>query len=590
MKGRCPLTAEFIESLLDLTHPGPPGNPEDPHGLLKSFFVPAAGIHPVPKGLLLLLDEDGRILASGGCEDRPPVLEPLEGRSLVLSKSSRPRHESHVAEGRIHLYFLKNIFSEENAPTPSLLLACPEERPDAFPRLARLADCLETLIRQDAERHRQYLQLMDCLDAVDDGISACDAKGRLTFINTSACKMIGAVKSELIGKDLSKPPFKDTVLTQVIASGKSHMDFEYNLFYKGKRMRMMNSAYPVLDSRGRIQGAIDIFRRIQRSYKIASDMAGYTASFTFDDFIGSSTVLANKINLAKEFSNIGKTTLIEGESGTGKELFSQAIHNHSDRRDGPFVAINCANFPYDLFDSELFGYDEGAFTGARKGGKTGKFELADGGTLFLDEIGEMPMQLQAKLLRVIETKQITRLGSNKPVQIDVRIIAATNRDLETMVRKNQFREDLYYRLKVLYLKLPPLRERGRDIRELCLHFIDKINPDLDKPVEGLSPKALDLIRSHPWPGNIRQLENTLAIAMYLCGGGTLEPGHLIRAGLDAPQVPGPAPENMETLQRELLEKTLKAHGYNIRKTAASLGVSRNTVYRKMKRYGIERRP
>jgi transcriptional regulator with PAS, ATPase and Fis domain len=299
-------------------------------------------------------------------------------------------------------------------------------------------------------------------------------------------------------------------------------------------------------------------------------------------------MLQNKINLAKEFSNINKNTLLEGESGTGKDLFSQSIHNFSDRKAGPFVAINCANYPIDLFDSELFGYDEGAFTGAKKGGKSGKFELADGGTLFLDEIGEMPMQLQAKLLRAIETKEITRLGSNKTITIDVRIIAATNRNLETMVEKKQFREDLYYRLKILYLKIPPLRERREDIEELCEHFIKQINPEMENPVTGLSYESLELIRAYDWPGNIRQLENMLSIAMFMSGGGILEKSHLMQAGLECGQKHFQKTKRLEDSSMEILQHALEKNGYNIKQTSEVLGISRNTIYRKMKKYGIER--
>ena len=236
----------------------------------------------------------------------------------------------------------------------------------------------------------------------------------------------------------------------------------------------------------------------------------------------------------------------------------------------------------------MFGYEDGAFTGAKKGGKSGKFELADGGTLFLDEIGEMPMQLQAKLLRAIETKQITRLGSNKTITIDVRIIAATNRDLERMVEKKQFREDLYYRLKILYLKLPPLRERKEDLDELCKHFIEQINPEMENPVTGLSDEALSLIHNYEWPGNIRQLENILSIAMFMSGGGILEKKHLVQAGLDCSQCSSSKAKKLEDSSLEILKKTLIENEYNIKQTSEILGISRNTIYRKMKKHAIKR--
>ncbi|PLX31169.1 MAG: hypothetical protein C0604_07965 [Clostridiales bacterium] len=201
----------------------------------------------------------------------------------------------------------------------------------------------------------------------------------------------------------------------------------------------------------------------------------------------------------------------------------------------------------------------------------------------------MPMQLQAKLLRAIETKEITRLGSNKTITIDVRIIAATNRDLEKMVEKKQFREDLYYRLKILYLKLPPLRERREDLFELCQHFIEQINPEMEVPVTGISDEALDLIRSYDWPGNIRQLENMLSIAMFMSGGGILEIGHLIQAGLECPGDSSCRQKNLEDSSMDILLDALEVNNYNIKQTSEALGISRNTIYRKMKKYGIERK-
>lgn len=574
--------------LNSLTYGSPPEieNKDSKAFFIQEIFDAAASIYPLKDSLLLLMDHEDRIRSivyeKDNCKDSLS-----KGRTLSLSKSSKPRHEIYMRFDEAHLYLLKNIPSDFHGRFYSILLITLADAPSAFKDLNRMAEGFEKLHQYDSKRHAAYEKLLDYLDAIDDGVSACDENGIVTFINTSACDMIGGTKAEIIGKSLFHPPFKDTILTQVIQTGKPSMDFEYNLFYKGKRNHLMNSAYPVLNNRGEIKGAIDIFRRIQRSYKIASDMAGHRASFEFGDFIGNSPALQNKINLAKEFSKINKNTLIEGESGTGKELFSQAIHNYSDRKNGPFVAINCANFPTDLIDSELFGYDEGAFTGAKKGGKSGKFELADGGTLFLDEIGEMPMQLQSKLLRVIETKQITRLGSNKAVNIDVRIIAATNRDLETMVGKNQFREDLYYRLRVLYLKLPPLRERSGDIEVLCKHFIEKINTEMDRPVAGLSDDAFSLIRSFPWPGNIRQLENVLSIAMFLCSEEILQPRHLIQAGLEASPPIQPQTRNMADSNRRILEDALRQNEYNIKKTSEALGISRNTIYRKMKKYKIK---
>ena len=555
--------------------------------VLKEIFEMVTVVYPVEEEVLLLLDEDDRILSI-----YPEVYQDntisMRKRTLALPRSLDPCHEIYMKLQDTYLYQLKNISLFNYESNYSLLLLSSTENPRAFQDLRCISQGLDRIRKYNYKKHEEYERLLEYLDAIDDGISACDKEGNLRYINTSACQIINGEKEKLIGKNLYHPPFKETILTQVVESGKSHMDFEYHLYYNGKRHHLMNSAYPVYDSKGQIKGAVDIFKSIKRSYKLASDMAGYRANFDFGDFIGSSRIMQNNIQLAKEFSKINKNILIEGESGTGKELFSQAIHNNSDRKNGPFVAINCASFPNDLFDSEMFGYEEGAFTGAKKGGKSGKFELADGGTLFLDEIGEMSMQLQAKLLRVIETKQISRLGSNKTINVDCHIIAATNCDLKAMVHKNQFREDLYYRLRVLYLSLPPIRDRGTDIMELCQALMDNINQDMEHKIEGLSEDAKALIMGYPWPGNIRQLQNILSISMFLCEGKILQKKHLLRAGLEDQSMTAYKTRSMEDSSKELLMKTLQANSYNIRQTSELLKVSRNTIYRMMKKYGIER--
>ncbi|WP_432663171.1 sigma 54-interacting transcriptional regulator [Wukongibacter baidiensis] len=443
------------------------------------------------------------------------------------------------------------------------------------------------LLKYNNEKYSFTENLLMYLDSIDDGISACDSDGIVRYINKSACNMIGAKKEDIINKELEAIS-SSAILSQVIRNGKTYMDFEYFLDYRNKTFHLMNSAYPVYDGNKKIVGAIDIFRRIKRSMKLASELAGYEAIYKFENFIGSSKVFQESIELAKRFAESDKNILILGESGTGKELFAQAIHNYSKRRNGPFVAINCANFPKDLFDSELFGYDEGAFTGARKGGKVGKFELASGGTLFLDEIGEMPIHLQAKLLRVLEDKSITRIGSNKKIDVNVRIIAATNRNLEDMVKSNNFRRDLYYRLKVLYLKLPPLKERENDVIELSNYFIDRFSKEDYRNIKGIDKEAKKLLLSYDWPGNIRELENIIELSLFMCDGEYINREQLLRAGLqcqdDTFSEKINTPKKLSDINKELILKTLEETKGNKRKAAEILGISRNTIYRTLKRY------
>ncbi len=288
------------------------------------------------------------------------------------------------------------------------------------------------------------------------------------------------------------------------------------------------------------------------------------------------------------------TVLIQGESGTGKELVAWAIHEKSPRRDKPFLEINCAGLSETLLESELFGHEKGAFTDA-KTLKRGLLEVADGGTVFLDEVGDMPMSVQAKLLRVLETKSFRRVGGTRELTVDVRMIAATNKDLAKAVEQGAFREDLYYRLKVMPLLVPPLRERGKDILILADLFVKEFNHLLKKKVRGYSPEAQALLLAYPWPGNVRELKNVTERAMILCLKETLEPIHLPQElqGLAGPQLPIPGPQmpdrtllSLEELEREHIQKVLTSVQGNRSQAARILGISRSTLQDKIKKYRL----
>ena len=440
------------------------------------------------------------------------------------------------------------------------------------------------LLKYDQKEFSKYHNLLVCLDAIDEGISACDSKGIVTYINQSASNILNATKEEILGHKLENL-ISNSILAKVVKNKRSYLDSEYFIEYKNKNIHLMNSAYPVYDKNKKVIGAVDVHRKIKRSIKAATDLVGYKAIYKFDDFICNSKKMSEAIDISKKFANSIKNILIVGDSGTGKELFAQALHNYSIRRNHPFVAINCASYPKDLFESELFGYEEGAFTGAKKGGKVGKFELADEGTLFLDEIGEMPLNLQAKLLRIIETKNISRIGSNKNVNVNVRIIAATNRNLEDMVKNNSFREDLYYRLKILYLHLPPLKDRENDSVLLCNYFIKKFTKDSDKNVLGLDNDAIEYIKAYDWPGNIRELENIISLSLFYCEGKYITKENLIKGGL---KITNNDKNNLSeqpklsTITNEIILSTLEKNGGNKKRTAEELGISRNTIYRLLK--------
>ncbi len=309
---------------------------------------------------------------------------------------------------------------------------------------------------------------------------------------------------------------------------------------------------------------------------------------TLAEIIGNSPVIAAlKADLLR-FSPTPSPILITGETGTGKELVAQAIHANSPRRNGPFVAINCASIPETLFESELFGYMEGAFTGAKKGGKAGRFQMAQGGTLFLDEIGEMPFSVQAKLLRVLQHYVVEPIGSTRAIPVDVRIIAATNQHLETLVQEKKFRSDLYYRINVIPLHLPPLRERKEDLPELCRHFLLYYSQRLSKPTAGFTPTTLKLLARHDWPGNVRELENAVEYAVNFADTNRLTTSHLPKRLTNSLQpdninLPG-IKTKVHRYEQQTIENLLNQHGWDKigkEKTAKMLGISLRTLYRKL---------
>lgn len=297
------------------------------------------------------------------------------------------------------------------------------------------------------------------------------------------------------------------------------------------------------------------------------------------------------------------TVLLQGESGTGKEVFAQAIHNRSARRKGPFVAVNCGAIPRELIASELFGYSEGAFTGAKRGGRPGKFELASGGTLFLDEIGDMPLEQQVALLRVLQEKKITRIGGDKMIPVDIRVICATNRDLKQEVEQGRFRKDLYYRINVITINLPPLRKRREDIPLLVEHFLKKISRDWGMQVDRVEPEVMTYLTRYNWPGNVRELQNVLERMISMADGPVigldLLPLEIYTNGSGDDQDPLSLPRVNRLFRERQHKKQLLAekesqeiiallakHGGNVSRVARDLGVSRNTLYRKMKQYNI----
>jgi len=338
--------------------------------------------------------------------------------------------------------------------------------------------------------------------------------------------------------------------------------------------------------RDRVAKALEHRRLVERTEQLSAQLE---ERFGFEGVVGQSDAIHRVVQTCRQIAPTDATVLIEGESGTGKELIAKAIHNNSPRKQRNFVALNCAALSEGILESELFGHEKGAFTGAVTSRK-GRFEHADGGTLFLDEVGDMPTPIQIKLLRVIENREIVRVGSNDPRTVDVRLISASNRDLATLVKQGSFRKDLYFRLKVVRIVIPPLRQRREDIPLLTEHYVHRLAEEHGKPVTGITPDAQAVLGAYDWPGNVRELINTLETMVVLARGETLDvedippeirPSHQTAARADL--APG---MSLQDAERVLIERTLRETEGNRQKTAQILGIGERTLYRKIRQYGL----
>lgn len=427
------------------------------------------------------------------------------------------------------------------------------------------------------------------VESMSDGLLTIDRSGHITYINATGGRILGVDPKKVVGKFVGDIVDFRPVVLSVLESGHGYVDREFMVKTGSGFKHFIKTAVPIRDENGNLTGVVDTFREIKRVRKMVNQMVGATANFTFADILGESREIAECVRLAKIAAQSSSTVLLQGESGTGKELFAQAVHNESNRREGPFVALNCAALPRELIESELFGYEEGAFTGASRGGRPGKFELASGGTIFLDEIGDMPLDMQAKLLRVLQEHRVVRLGGSHYIDCDVRVIAATNKDLAREVEEGNFRRDLYYRLNVISILIPPLRQRGADLELLVERLTEKISRKLGHEVHVFAPGALQILRSYAWPGNVRELENVIERAVNMARGKEISAAEVLR--LLKHQQAGPAapaePLAIEELEKQAIRRALQAVDGNISLAARLLKISRNTLYNKLKKYQIK---
>ena len=503
------------------------------------------------------------------------------------------------------------LFEEWMGDQPYVMLGAYgiTERIHAQTQLQKAYDHLDQLVQERTKEltiSNQALMLkekllMDNISNMSDGVIIISRQGEIEFINQTLKIMLGRTSVD-IREQLSyeKLVADNKNLEKMLTKKQAFRDEEIVLTIEGREMQFLATGTPIEDPDGTTHKGILMLKPLAEVHRLVNRYSISPARFCFDDILTRSEIMRDTIELAKAASQNKSTILIQGESGTGKEMFAQSIHNQSRYADGPFIAVNCGAIPRELVGSELFGYVEGAFTGARKGGSPGKFELAQGGTLFLDEIGDMPLEQQAALLRVLQEKQVCRLGSSKAIPIDVRVICATNRDLYSEVQKGTIRKDLYFRLNVISLRIPPLRERPEDIDLLLKHFLVQGDPQWLEHIHAIDPVVWDLLKRYSWPGNVRELQNFAERIQFAVNDYVIRPEDLpleiqtLYYDRETDRSITPLPLKQLNIKQQLAEveaNQIKAlliqYNGNVSRVAEALGVSRRTVDRRIKKYGLK---
>lgn len=561
------------------------------NALLKDLFEYFFSRSGFKYDLLLLCTKSGLILS---CKSKKQQ-DDFSGYSVSMDMFSEYKDE---------------LIFDNSVEGCTLIAAVPEGSAEQIDRLQTSIKLMLSMLDtySAGERH-----LLDCFDIVDNPICIYDKNACLLYGNTSyfdnmqirdrdgalGMNILDITKKSGIKIHATRSGSNDLKMLEVLKTGKKALDWEVMIETQtstNKANFTSNNMYPIKDRNGNVDGMIEIAYSHQVSLNKTKKLMGFNAEYTFESIIGESPAISNAVEHAKEYADSPYNLLIVGESGVGKELFAQSVHNYSDRRHGPFVAINCASFPENLIESELFGYVGGAFTGASKNGQMGKFELADGGTLFLDEIGELPYHFQSKLLRVLETSKITRIGSTQQTPVNVRVIAATNRALEQMIAEGVFRKDLYYRLQVLNIEIPPLRDRGKDILLLTNSFFKQAAEASGDEPKSLDRSAENCLMSYDWPGNVRELRNvihrvTLLSASDVINKETLEAAINSKSYALKAEDSSTPEERLEKRMNDvngsyakLINEALDIAGGNKSKAADLLDVSRMTFYRMMEKY------
>lgn len=537
-------------------------------------------------------------------EDFKIISENINKHIITIDNKNKVLSDKDLLEDKNNNRHIDILIKEKNHPKLNKKIKIKRERNVSESECTTTIDY--KLYNEMEEDIKYYKSILDVVNKVLYTINECivviNENGKIVMMSECYKKFINCKNPE--GKYI-RDVIKDTMLHRVLKTGNT----EFGEVQKINDSEVITMRIPI-KAEGRIIGAIGkiIFKDINDFYFLSRKLDSLEntqkcyhkkseknrrAKYFFKDIIGNSSESKNVKILAKKSANTNSNVLIVGESGTGKELYANSIHNASNRRLGPFIKINCGAIPAELLESELFGYEEGAFTGAKKGGKKGKFELANGGTIFLDEIGDMPMCMQVKLLRVIQEREVERVGGNILNKIDVRIIAATNKNLEQLVKKNKFRVDLYYRLNVIRINVPPLREIKEDILLISDFLIKKVSNKLGIYIKGVSKEAKEYLYNYNWPGNIRELENVIERSGNLLDSDfIIKPQHLPKQILKSHTIKIHVEKDkylkdiISEIEKEVICNCLEENNGNKNKTSKILGISRASLYKKISEYNI----
>ncbi|MFA7148738.1 MAG: sigma-54-dependent Fis family transcriptional regulator [Syntrophomonadaceae bacterium] len=573
--------------------------------------------------IVLLCDEHGYIMATVGDRDVNGDTDELNfeigalwteeeignngvGTSLVMRKPFQVSGYEHFCR-KHHKWTCSGspIFNENREMIGILEMSGPVQKTHLH-TLGMVVAATEAIEHQ-MQIHRQNRELImlnnrmnSIINSVSDGVVIIDSFGEITQTNPALERILDR-RLDLGGKAIENLVENTLVIRDMLVSGKGFKDVELTI-RNGTTLSCLASGEVLRDEQGRITGASIFIDTIKNVHRLVNRFSGAQATFQFEDIVGDSEELMEAIRIGTRAAVSDSNVLLQGDSGTGKEIFAQAIHNRSSRANHPFVAINCGAIPRELLDSELFGYVEGAFTGAKKGGRPGKFEMASGGTLFLDEIADLPLAKQVALLRVLQERKIMRIGGDRVIPVDVRIICATNKNLLEEVKKGHFRQDLYYRLNVISITLPPLKNRKEDITLLLNHFLQTYSKRMGIPNPVVEPQVLHYLQNYSWPGNVRELQNVVERMLNISSGDKLTMEHLPPEVMPQSDYTEPEPSYIPVptleeerkrikemqAQQEIEEiiSLLAACGGNVSEVARRIGISRNTLYRKMRQYNI----